>query len=224
MPIVSIESLKKNPPSNNIFVADTNFIISCSMKNTTDGKNYSDFLDLLLSKGCAFIFNFTTKLELLHIIRENELMKVFSNNHERVKLDSKILENWEKFGLNQTSESKFMVKNGFGSITEELFGKNGEKLESEFQSITKKFIDYKTYYEELGTTNSATWDKIPIYMAGHALDSSDASILNFGLSDPNFHGMISLDQDMFYCQSTRDFQIIIPDKYILGSNFFKPWQ
>ena len=181
----------------------------------------------LISNNCFLVFNVTTKNELLHLIRDKSLELIFEKKIE-FPVDSKIIELWKKaydVKGGSISLSKWVLESGFGSILLEKFGPNGEKLEMEYNDLVEGFLYSNEYYEaNEQAKNTSNWKNVFKIMAEHALDSSDAMILNYGLSDKSFAGLISLDRDFNYCNETSDFEVVILDNYISDKLRDKLWR
>lgn len=224
MPLISIEEVIKAPPKGEVFVVDTNFIIFCS-ENSNDhqvslAKNLKT---ILLENDCFLVYNVSTKNELLHHLREFQLNQVFKGNSE-IKVNDSVKKAYEYFINNSNkSLSKWVLESGYGSILLEMFGNNGEKLKMLFDDLVEDFIYSSDYYEN-GTVNKSAWENVFKIMAEHALDSTDAMILNFGLSDQSFNGLISLDRDFNYCAKTGNFKILLPNAYISDKTRNKDWR
>lgn len=222
MPIVSIESLIQKSIKDKVYVVDTNFIINCSSNDNKDPniKLAKQLKTKLLNNKCILVFNVITRNELLHNLREVSLLTAFEKN--TVGIDSKIIATHNRAKELGTYKgiAKWVLQSGYGSILKELFGPNGDTLQKYYNDLTDGFA----YQNGNGNSNSNSWDNLVKIMAEHALDSSDAMILNFALGNKTYNGLISMDSDFNYCVNTKDFEIIIPDKYISDKTRNKLWK
>jgi predicted nucleic acid-binding protein len=224
MSFESFQSLISNPPKEGIYVVDTNFIINCSADDAIQNAKISKALRAAL-KDCVLVYNVVTKNELLHHLREFNLKQIFDGKTD-LNLNESVLRahNRAEGVAGYKGLSKWVLASGYGSILLEKFGLRGQLLFKQFNDLVDGFISSETFYKS-GTSNASSWDNVFKIMAEHALDSSDAMILNFALSDEVFSGIISVDRDFNYCViDDDDFKVILPSNYISDKTRNKTWK
>ena len=102
---------------------------------------------------------------------------------------------------------KEVQKAGYVKAFEIALGTNGKLLEMELDTL---FWGCK-YLSTEEMKPKPSWDKVRQIMSTYGLDSSDAMLLNFAVTQKTFRGLITTDSDFQFCNDVPGFDIVVPD-------------
>lgn len=205
MGILSYRQLINKPPKNAGFVADTSFIARTISNKDAAGKEAIKLKETLIENGSVLYYNVNIRHELYHLVRFMLIEHRFASDPN--SLDPKLLKLWEytdQQDCSPTKRLKTLVESGYVDLFQQVFGKKGEKLESECTRILSGF----KYLTKEDFTAPVEWKNMSPLMAMYGLDSCDAMIVNLAVSHKNFRGIISADYDYLHCSEALD--IVVP--------------
>lgn len=193
------------PPRPATYVVDTSFVLAASAGSNKNSEKRNKqayaFKRYLLENKYGLVFIGTVRNEALHRLRQS----IFS-----LSLDNQ-LRNFPELlrcyrDAPRGEQLKEVLKAGYVTAFQKAYKKGGVSITQEMEAI---FFGC-TYISTDEMKPRPSWDEIPKLMATYGLDSSDALILNFAVSQRTFHGLITMDSDFRFCSDIPDFRIVLP--------------
>lgn len=207
MSLVTFSELLNSPAPEGVYVTDTSFILGAGAGQSKDcEKKYKIALklkDYLLKNKVGLVYTGLIKNEATHNLREVLFKTSIKGSLKRFPELIKRYTDAKDGGL------KEIAKSGYIKSFEYALGKNGKELDRELQNI---FFGC-TYVSTEKMKPKPDWTEVSKIMATYGLDSTDAMILNFSISQNTFKGLITMDSDFRFCADVPNFEIVVPDYF-----------
>jgi hypothetical protein len=214
MSLVTFSELLGQTCPDGTYVIDTSFALGATAGASREqqDKRYKRANDLrrhLLKHGVGLVHTGLIRGEAAHKLREALFAKAMETNLKKYAKITKIYKD-------SKNDLKEMLKAGYVKAFEEALGKDGKILQKELDSV---FFGSK-YLATEEMKPKPSWTHAREIMATYGLDSTDAMILNFAISQKTFRGLITMDGDFRFCNDVPAFDIVVPDS-VLNLDGFK---
>ena len=209
MALVTFSSLLGNTEPKGTYVVDTSFVLGAAVGTGKDAEpryKRANALKRHLSKnGVGLVYTGVIQNEACHRLRDVLFESAINNQPTRLKTVTTTYKN-----ARPHEKLKEVMKAGYVKAFELALGKAGKLLEKELESI----FFACTYLPTEKMKPKPNWVEFRNIMSTYGLDSSDAMILNFAISQKTFRGLITMDSDFRFCNDVPDFDLVIPDNMI----------
>ena len=214
MALVSFEDLLRAPPRGKVYVADTSFLVSASKAQHREERLCSDVKSALINGGCGISYNVNVKSEILHFLRLFLIQDAI--DRRKIRPHQEFLRVWENSRPHE--KLKRVTDAGYVEVFRKVFGSAGQTLKKELEGV----LFGCAYMDSSRLSPRPSWDQLYQIMATYGLDSSDAMIINFAVSQRTFSGLLTRDGDFRFCSDIPDFDIVVP-KRVLNQQTVQKW-
>jgi len=209
MALISFSSLLTETCPSGTYVVDTSFVLGAAIGGRRDSeKRYKKAFDLkrhLSKSGVGLVYIGVVQNEACHRLREALFERALKQNPKKLCAAARVFN-----GAKRHEELKEVMQAGHVKAFEIALGKMGTLLEEELDSV----FFACTYLPTEKMQPKPNWKELRKIMATYGLDSSDAMILNFAISQKTFSGLITMDSDFRFCNDVPDFNLVIPDNVL----------
>ena len=204
MALVKFSTLLQDQSPSGTFVVDTSFVLAAATGGSKNSeKRYKTAFDLkrhLIKHSVGLVYTGLIQNEATHKTRE---VLFFQAIEKELKRYPKVVKTFK----DSRNDMKEVLKAGYVKAFEAAFGKKGASIKAELDSI---FFGCR-YLSTNEMKPKPSWDRVREIIATYGLDSTDAMLINFAISQKTFNGFITMDSDFRFCNDVDGFDIIIPD-------------
>ena len=213
MALLTYTALLGERSPNGTFIVDTSFILGASAGAQSGApnrlKSANKLKRHLKENKVGLVYIGVVRNEASHNLREVLFREAMSGGLQKYKNVQKIYKNASGDKL------KEVLRAGYVKAFEVALGKGGKKLRDQLDAV---FFGCK-YISSGEMEPKPSWDEHREIMSEYGLDSSDAMILNFAISQKTFRGLITLDGDFCFCNDVPGFDVVVPDNVLNRPGF-----
>lgn len=216
MGLVTFSALLGDQSPTGTYVVDTSFVLgAASGADKNSERKYRAAYELkrhLLKHQVGLVYTGVVRNEATKRLRDLLFEAVISTKFAKYPTVQRIYRTAQKH-----EKLKEIQKAGYVEAFELALGKDGKHLEAELGSV---FFGCK-YLATEEMNPKPKWENARKIMATYGLDSSDAMILNFAITQKTFAGLITMDGDFRFCNDVAKFDVVVPDS-VLNQAGFRP--